>query len=138
MVSLRSEAALGSEVFRITQHFPADPPQGKRHTIFPYHPGEARDRCSVRNAESTGDQLAWEVPEVRLCIYKPGTDAGALRNPRGQQFSCPAGKPREKHQHASALGWSQMRGGCIQALSKFRAFSQTSSPVHPAGISPLS
>lgn len=68
-------------------------------------------------------------------IYKP---AGALRNPRGQQLSCSAGKPRKKHQHASALGWSQKPGGCIQVLSKFRAFSQTSSLVRPAGFSPLS
>lgn len=35
--------------------------------------------------------------------------------------------------------WAEVKSqaGCVQVLAKFRAFSQTSSPVHPAGISPL-
>lgn len=91
-------------------HSAADSPQVEGHTTLHYHPGEDREKSSMGNPELTGDQLVWEVPGTGLGIYKPGADAGALRNPRGQQLSCPAGKPRKKHQHASALGWSQNPG----------------------------
>lgn len=92
-------------------HSAVDSPQVEGHSILHYHPDEDRARKSARNPELTGDHLEWDVQGGEgWGIYKPGADARALRNLRGQQLSCPAGKPREKHQHASALGWSQKPG----------------------------
>lgn len=90
----------------------------------------------MRNPEITNNQLGSEPPGGRERVFINRASVTAPSGTReGSRLPTPQGNQRGKTPTRSELGpRSKATEGASKSPSKFRTFSQTSSPAHPATL----